>query len=142
MKNKKNDNILKDAINIVYDRSSDKAKEYGPFDESMASAATIASELTGKNITTEDFFKCMIALKMSRLKYSSKEDTFLDFIAYSAALHKRVVDNEKVNTNTIQAKIVEIRDMDFDAKSYVNTKLNKTYPDDNSVEFDGNHSNN
>ena len=37
MKNKKNDNILKDAINIVYDRSSDKAKEYGPFDESMAS---------------------------------------------------------------------------------------------------------
>ena len=142
MKNKKNDNILKDAINIVYDRSSDKAKEYGPFDESMTSAAIIASELTGKNITTEDFYKCMIALKMSRLKYSSKEDTFLDFIAYSAALHKRVVDNEKVNTNTIQAKIVEIRDMDFDAKSYVNTKLNKTYPDDNSAEFDGNHSNN
>ena len=142
MKNKKNDNILKDAINIVYNRSSDKAKEYGPFDESMASAAIIASELTGKNITTEDFYKCMIALKMSRLKYSSKEDTFLDFIAYSAALHKRVVDNEKVDTNTIQAKIVEIRDMDFDAKSYVNTKLNKTYPDDNSAEFDGNHSNN
>lgn len=94
MKNKKNDNILKDAINVVYDRSSDKAKEYGPFDESMASAAIIASELTGKKITTEDFYKCMIALKMARLKYSSKEDTFLDFIAYSAALHKRVVDNE------------------------------------------------
>ena len=142
MKNKKNDNILKDAINIVYDRSSDKAKEYGPFDESMAGAATIASELTGKNITTEDFYKCMIALKMSRLKYSNKEDTFLDFIAYSAALHKRVVDNEKVDTNTIQAKIVGIRDMNFDAKSYANTKLNKTYPDDNSAEFDGNHANN
>ena len=94
MKNKKSDNILKDAIKVVYDRSSDKAKEYGPFDESMASAAIIASELTGKNITAEDFFKCMMALKMSRLKYSSKEDTFLDFIAYSAALHKRVVDNE------------------------------------------------
>lgn len=94
MKNKKNDNILKDAINIVYDRSSDKAKEYGPFDESMASAAIIASELTGKNITTEDFFKCLIALKMSRLKYSNKEDTYLDLVAYTAALHKYIEDSK------------------------------------------------
>ena len=27
-------------------------------------------------------------------KYSNKEDTYLDLVAYTAALHKRVVDNE------------------------------------------------
>jgi len=93
MKNKKSNNILKDAINIVYDRSSEKANEYGPFDESMASAAKIATELTGKEITTLDFYKCMMALKLARLKYSSKEDTFLDLVAYIGAAHKRIVEN-------------------------------------------------
>ena len=94
MKQTKSNNVLKEAIAIVYDRSSEKAKEYGPFDESMTSAAIIASELTGKNITTEDFYKCLMALKLARLKYSSKDDTFLDFIAYSAALHKSIKDKE------------------------------------------------
>lgn len=84
----KSKNILRDAIEVIYDRKSEKAIEYGPFDESMASAARIASELTGKNITTKDFFKCMIALKLSRLKYSDKDDTYLDLVAYEGALHE------------------------------------------------------
>jgi len=94
MKNKKNDNLLKDANDIVYSRSTEKTKEYGPFSESMTGAAVIASELTGKKITTEDFFKCMIALKMARLRYSSKDDTFLDLLAYTGALHKYIKDEQ------------------------------------------------
>ena len=95
MKNRKANNLLKDAIDIVYTRGTEKTAEYGPFTDSMASAAIIASELTGKHLTTEDFFKCMMALKLARLKYSMKDDTFLDLIAYTGALHKSLVDEKQ-----------------------------------------------
>jgi hypothetical protein len=88
MKNTRQDNLMKDASEIVYNRKTEKAKEYGPFEESMAASARIASELTGKDITTEDFYKCMMALKLARLKYSSKEDTMLDLLAYTGGLVK------------------------------------------------------
>jgi hypothetical protein len=101
MKQNKSNNILRKAMNIIYNRNSEKAKEYGPFEESMASAARIASEMTGKNITTEDFYKCMVALKMSRLRYSrlrysSKEDTFLDGAAYLGSLHKHITEENEI----------------------------------------------
>lgn len=96
MKNTRKDNLLKDASEVIYNRTTEKAKEYGPFEESMCSAAIIASELTGKNITTEDFYKCMMALKLARLKYSSKEDTMLDLLAYTGGLVKYQKDTEKI----------------------------------------------
>lgn len=80
-------NILKEANEIVNERSQEKERLYGPFDDSMKKAALIASELTNKEITTEDFFKCMIALKMSRLSFNLKEDTLLDLVAYVGALN-------------------------------------------------------
>lgn len=52
----------------------------------MQKAAVIASELCNKEITTEDFYKCMIALKMSRMAYSLKEDTLIDAVGYISAL--------------------------------------------------------
>jgi DNA-binding protein H-NS len=55
-------NILKKADQIINERSEEKKRMYGPFDKSMQKAATIASELCNKTITTEDFYKCMIAL--------------------------------------------------------------------------------
>ena len=79
-------NILDQANKIVNERAEESAREYGPFSESMAKAAIIASELCNKEITTEDFYKCMIALKLSRLAYSLKEDTLLDAVAYIGAL--------------------------------------------------------
>lgn len=95
MKNKKNNNLIKDSVEVVYNRNTEKAKEYGPFEESMASAALIASELTGLKISTEDFYKCMMALKLSRLKYSMNDDTFLDLISYTGALHKYLEDKRE-----------------------------------------------
>jgi hypothetical protein len=94
MKNTKADNLLKDAASVVYNRNTEKTKDYGPFDESMASAARIASELTGKDITTNDFYKCMMALKLSRLRYSMKDDTILDLLAYTGQMHKSIEDNK------------------------------------------------
>ena len=107
MKNKKQDNLLKDAQDIVYSRNTEKTKDYGSFSASMASSAIIASELTGKNITTEDFFKCMIALKMARLQYSHKEDTFLDLLAYTGGLHKYLEDTKEneIIANNNAAKV-------------------------------------
>jgi len=131
MKNKRANNLLKDAIDVVYTRNTEKTVEYGPFTESMASAAIIATELTGKHITTEDFFKCMMALKLARLKYSMKEDTFLDLLAYTGALHKSLEDKKVFDKNS---------DHVLDALHYSVNK--KHYPNDNSSEFDGNHGNN
>ena len=79
-------NILKEANKIINERAEEKEREYGPFSESMNKAAIIASELCNKNITTEDFYKCMIALKISRMAYNTKQDTMLDCVGYIAAL--------------------------------------------------------
>lgn len=80
-------NILLEANEIVNERREEKERMYGTFEESMSKAARIASELCNKEITTEDFYKCMMALKMSRLSFNSKEDTLLDCVAYTAAFN-------------------------------------------------------
>jgi len=85
-------NILKKAHEIIHERKEEKERQYGPFDKSMAKAARVASELCQKEITTEDFYKCMIALKISRMAYNLKEDTMLDAVAYISAL-------DEFNTN-------------------------------------------
>lgn len=79
-------NILKEAQKIIFDRKEEKQRQYGPIDESIAKAARIASELTNKDITIEDFYKCLIALKISRMAYNTKKDTMLDCVGYIAAL--------------------------------------------------------
>lgn len=80
-------NILIKADDIINNRSEEKEREYGPFNESMRKASLFASELCNKEITTEDFYKCMIALKISRMAYNLKEDTLLDAVGYIAALN-------------------------------------------------------
>lgn len=80
-------NILEKANEIVNLRNEEKERQYGPFKKSMEDSAKIASILCSKEITTEDFYKCMIALKMSRMSVNLKEDTLLDSVAYIAALN-------------------------------------------------------
>ena len=79
-------NILEKSNEIIFGRKEEKERQYGPIDESIAKAARVASELTGKDITTEDFYKCLIALKISRMAYNTKKDTMLDCVGYIAAL--------------------------------------------------------
>lgn len=80
-------NILLKANEIVNERKEEKERTYGEFSESMLKASVIASELCNKEITQDDFYKCMIALKISRLAYNDKEDTMLDLVAYTAAFN-------------------------------------------------------
>jgi DNA-binding protein H-NS len=63
-------NILQKANEIVNTRSEEKTRQYGPFEEGMAKAAKIASLISSKEITTNDMYNCMIALKLSRQSYS------------------------------------------------------------------------
>ena len=78
--------ILLKAHAIAHERREEKERQYGPFDESMSKAARVASELCNKHISTEDFYKCMVALKISRMAYNLKEDTMLGAVAYVSAL--------------------------------------------------------
>ena len=80
-------NILKEADQIVNERSEEKERMYGPFDDGMKKAAEIASLLTSKNIEAKDMYLCMVALKLSRESYNHKEDNLLDCVAYLGALN-------------------------------------------------------
>lgn len=83
---KDNNNILLNANEIIFNRKEEKQRQYGPINESITKAARVASELTNKDITTEDMYKCLIALKISRMAYNIKKDTMLDCVGYIAAL--------------------------------------------------------
>jgi len=48
----------------------------------------IATEMCNKEITVEDCYKIMVALKLSREAYSHKEDNLLDIVAYLASLNE------------------------------------------------------
>ena len=79
-------NILDQANDIVNKRSEEKARQYGPFSEGMRRAAMIASGMTGKDLTAEDMYASLVALKLSRHSYNYKEDNLLDACAYLGAL--------------------------------------------------------
>ena len=80
-------NILEEANDIINKRSEEKERNYGPFSEGMRRAALIASGATGKDITAEDMYMCMVALKLSRESYNHKKDNLLDAVAYLGALN-------------------------------------------------------
>ena len=80
-------NILEEANKIINERSEEKERNYGPFSEGMRRAALIASGATGKDITAEDMYMCMVALKLSRESYNHKKDNLLDAVAYLGALN-------------------------------------------------------
>lgn len=81
------DNILQQAINIIYERSEEKARQYGPFEEGMQRAALILNGMTGLNIDATVMYKALIALKLSRESYNHKEDNLLDAVAYLSSMN-------------------------------------------------------
>lgn len=87
-KAKQNATLLQKAHEIIYERSEEKERKYGPFNEGMERAAMIASGMTGKNITANDMFAALIALKFSRISYTPDHyDSYLDAAAYTAQMY-------------------------------------------------------
>ncbi len=80
-------NILEEANKIINLRSEEKQRMYGPFEEGMERAAMIASGCTGKQLTAQDLYMCLVALKLSRQSYNHKEDNLLDAVAYLGSLN-------------------------------------------------------
>ena len=75
-------NILKQADEIINNRSEEKQRQYGPLGEGFERAAMIASGMSGRTWNADDIFIAMIALKFSRQSYNFKEDNLLDAVAY------------------------------------------------------------
>ena len=46
--------------------------------------------MTGKDITGQDMYACMVALKLSRHSYNYKEDNLLDAVAYIGSLNNYI----------------------------------------------------
>lgn len=87
-------NILEKANEIINLRNEEKERMYGPFEEGMDRAALIASGMTGKDITAQDMYACMVALKLSRHSYHYKEDNLLDAVAYIGSLNNYIIKNK------------------------------------------------
>lgn len=80
------DNILAEADGIINNRSEEKERMYGPFEEGMRRAAMICSGMTGKQLTGADMYSALVALKLSRHSYNYKQDNLLDAVAYLGGL--------------------------------------------------------
>lgn len=90
MQNENDLDILSRAFKIVYLRDEEKHRQYGDFVESMKKMSNIATSLCNKQITVEDCYKIMIALKLSRESHAHKEDNLLDAIAYMASMNEYI----------------------------------------------------
>ena len=92
-------NILEKANQIVNERSEEKGRQYGPFQESMERAAAIYNLMSPKNqqITAAGMYRALIALKLSREAYAHKEDNLLDAVAYMGAMNDYLETQIKFN---------------------------------------------
>lgn len=70
--------ILAEADNIVNNRT----RGYESAEESFVSISAIASAIRRKEITPRDVTAVLIALKLSREKYSHKRDNLVDAAGY------------------------------------------------------------
>ena len=82
------ENLLKKADEIMNARSEERTRQYGPFTESINRASVIADQMCDVTITPETIVKCLIALKIGRLKYNLKDDTIMDCMGYLDGLQK------------------------------------------------------
>jgi hypothetical protein len=104
-------NILERADQIVNHRSEEKERMYGPFSESIEVTAKIVSLAQRKEITPQDVFMVMIALKLSREGYGHKEDNLLDAVAYIGALNnfheqqRKAGGNEALRPGTVPGTV-------------------------------------
>lgn len=83
-------NILERANKIVNERSEEKERQYGPFIDSMARAASLYNLMSPKgedSMTTAGMYRALIALKLSREAYAHKEDNLLDAVAYIGSMN-------------------------------------------------------
>jgi DNA-binding protein H-NS len=80
--------LLERARQILENRSEEHERQYGDFDESIERTAQIATLLGQKEITPDDVYNVLVALKLARESHAHKEDNILDAIVYLAQKNK------------------------------------------------------
>lgn len=92
-------NILKQANEIVNERSEEKERQYGPFQVSMEKAAAFYNLMSPRDqqITTAGMYRALIALKLSREAHAHKEDNLLDAVAYIGAMNNYLEDCKQLS---------------------------------------------
>ena len=78
-------NILQHANAILYERSEEKERQYGPMDECIERTAKLATLMGKRHIDSRDVYNVLIALKLAREAHAHREDNILDAIVYLAA---------------------------------------------------------
>ena len=98
-------NILKQADEIINNRSEEKERQYGPLGEGFERAAMIASGMSGRTWSADDMFIAMIALKFSRQSYNFKEDNLLDAVAYIGGW-QNYIDEQRKKASSEEVRLV------------------------------------
>jgi hypothetical protein len=79
--------ILDKARNAVF---GDRMTDYGPVKADMVRIAQMWSAILGFPIQPFQVPMCMIALKLSRLTYSLKDDSIVDVAGWAAVLEQAI----------------------------------------------------
>lgn len=92
--------ILKKAHEIIYERSEEKERQYGPMSLCNKRAAEIATVLCDKEVSVKDMYMMQISLKLARESHYHKEDNLLDLVAYIAG-YNNYESNTKIEKEDI-----------------------------------------
>lgn len=77
--------ILAEAEDIV---NGSRQSDYGDARESFSRIATIASVMTGKELSPEDCCAVMIAVKLVRESFAHKRDNLVDLCGYAELMNR------------------------------------------------------
>lgn len=77
--------ILAEAEDIV---NGSRQSDYGDANESFSRIATIASVMTGKELSPEDCCAVMMAVKLVRESFNHKRDNLVDLCGYAELMNR------------------------------------------------------
>ena len=77
--------ILSEAEEIV---NGSRHSDYGDANESFSRVATIASVMTGKELSPEDCCAVLMAVKLVRESFNHKRDNLVDLCGYAELLNR------------------------------------------------------
>ena len=80
-----NKSILSEAEDIV---NGSRQSDYGDARESFSRIATIASVMTGKELSPEDCCAVMMAVKLVRESFAHKRDNLIDLCGYAELMNR------------------------------------------------------
>lgn len=87
--------LLERARKILDERSEERDRQYGDFTESIDRTSKLATLMGQKEITPDDVYNVLVALKLAREANAHKEDNILDAVVYLAQKHIHKTQKQK-----------------------------------------------